>query len=227
MASEEEAEAPRAGVGPALRGAAMVLLVLVGACAGGAAVRGVALMLTPEPEPEQVIEVRPTADVIVAVRDLARLQTAEFHVERVIDMTSRTRRVFGLVEAEDSILLVAAADVTAGVDLTEIRDGDFDLEPDASRVTITLPPVRIFSARLDNDRTYVRDRNTDLLARREEQLETQARQEAERRLRAAAIEAGIEERARRNAAQTIETLARSLGWREVVVRFREPAEALD
>lgn len=228
MGSEAEQEPvwddapPRRVAGPAVRGAAMVLLVLVGACLGGATLQWIAQVFTPEPEePEEVVEVLPTPDVVVAVRDLARLESASFHVERVIDMTSRQARLGGLVEAEDTILLVAAADVVAGVDLTELEDGDFVLEPDRSRVTITLPPARIFSARLDNDRTYVHHRSTDLLARRQEQLETRARREAERTLRQAALDAGIEERARTNARRTIESLARSLGYREVVVRFEE------
>lgn len=203
----------------ALKGLSLGLLLLIGACIGGGAVRWVAELFREDPEPAEVIEVRPTADVVVAVRDLARLEGASYHVERVVDLSSRQRRVFGLVEAEDQILLVAAADVVAGVDLTRMEDGDVVIEPERGRAVITLPRAEIFSARLDNDRTYVHSRDTDLLARRREGLETQARQEAERTLRQAALEAGILERAERNAARTIEALVRSLGYAEVEVRY--------
>ena len=167
---------------------------------------------------------RPAPDIITAVRDLARLETASFHVERVVDVTSRQRRLFGLVEAEDSILLVAASDVIAGVDLARLEDGDVEIEPDARRATVVLPPVEIFSARLDNDRTYVHRRDTDALAQRRTHLETEARREAERTLRDAALEGGIIERAEHNAAATVEALVRSLGYDEVTVRFRPRSE---
>ena len=212
-------------MGPGLRAGAMAILVLVGGCLGGAVVRWVAMAFAPDEDPPtEVLEVRPTPNVIVAVRDLARLESASFHVERVIDLESRQRRVFGLVEAEDSILLVAAADVVAGVDLSQLRDTDVVIDPSGRSATLTLPPVEIFSARLDNDRTYVHTRETDLLARRRESLETRARREAERTLQQAAIDGGIIARAERNAARTVETLIRSLGFDVVTVRFRAPED---
>lgn len=184
----------------------------------------VASRLLPEDEPPETLIVRPTADVVVAVRDLARLESTSYHVERVIDLTSHQSRLGGLLQADDSILLVAAADVIAGVDLTRMRDGDVVIEPAERRATITLPPVEILSARLDNDRTYVHRRETDLLARRNDSLETEARREAERTLRQAALDAGILERSERNAARTVEALVRSLGYEHVEVRFREREE---
>lgn len=218
MASDEPG--PSRAAGPAVRGAATVLLVVISACIGGAVLRWVAQIVSPEAPPTEVLEVHPAPNVVVAVRDLARLESASFHMERVIDLTSRQRRLFGLVEAEDSILLVAAADVVAGVDLSEL--GDEDAVVEEGHVVITLPHAEILSARLDNDRTYVQTRETDLLARRREQLETEARREAEGTLREAAIEAGILERAERNAGQTVESLVRSLGFTEVEVRFEDP-----
>jgi len=208
-------------MGPALRGAAMVLLAVVAACIGGALFNWIGQIVNPPPEPTETLEVRPTPSVVVAIRDLARLETTSFHVERVIDMTSRQRRVFGLVEAEDSILLVAAADVVAGVDLAELDDDDVEIH--GERVVITIPEPEIFTTALDNEHTYVHRRETDMLAQRSASLETRARREAERTLREAAIEAGIHDRARQSARRTIESLVRSFGYEDVEVRFDEPA----
>lgn len=169
---------------------------------------------------ETVTVVRPTPDVIVAVRDLARLESAQYQVERVIDLRDRQQRLFGLVEAEDAILLVASGEVSAGVDLTKLQDGDVVVDPEAGTARITLPPPEILTTRLDNDRTYVHTRETDALARRSETLETRARQEAERTLRDSAIEGGILDRAARNAQQTVLVLVRSLGYDDVQVRIR-------
>jgi hypothetical protein len=127
-----------------------------------------------------------------------------------------------LVEAQDAILLVAAGDVTAGVDLSQLKEGDIQIDPTQDLVKITLPRASVFSARLDNERTYVHTRSTDLLALRKETLETRARQEAERTLEAGALEAGLLQRAERNVARTIEVLVGSLGYKEVHVTFQEP-----
>lgn len=172
-----------------------------------------------EPPPAVTTTTRPTAAILVAVRDLSRLEAAEMHMERVIQMTDTQRVVFGLGEAEDSILLVAAADVVAGVDLSEVGEDDVVLAPDGA-VTITVPRATVLSARLDSARTFVHARDTDLLAERSEDLESRARAEAERTLEAAAIEAGLLERAERSAARTLESLLHAVGHERVEVRFR-------
>jgi hypothetical protein len=140
-------------------------------------------------------------------------------MERVVDLKDREQRMFGLVQTEDAILLIAVGDVSAGVDLTRMQDGDVVVDPDARTAHITLPQPEILSTRLDNERTYVHHRSTDALARRSETLETRARQEAERTLTDAALEAGILDRARGNSRETITVLVRSLGYDEVTVDF--------
>lgn len=198
--------------------AAVVPLVLVTALATAALT---ATFATKPPPPTTVTTtVRPTPSVVRAVRDLARLETASFHMERVIDLRETQSRAFGLIEAEDAILLVAAADVTAGVDLAGLRDEDVVHDAARSRVTLTLARPTVLSTRLDSEHTFVHSRTTDLLARRQQQLESRARQEAERTLAAGAVEAGLLRRAEDNAARTITSLARSMGYAEVEVRWR-------
>lgn len=198
--------------------AAVVPLVLLTALATSAIT---ATLTAKPPTPTAVTTtVRPTPDVLRAVRDLARLESVSFHMERVIDLRETQSRMFGLIEAEDAILLVASADVTAGVDLSALRDGDVTVDPARSRATLTLPHATVLSTRLDAEHTFVHSRTTDLLARRQEQLERRARAEAERSLEAAAVEAGILRRAEANASATLSGLVRALGVREVEVRWR-------
>lgn len=170
---------------------------------------------------ETVSSVRPTASILTAVRDLATLEAASFHMERVIDLRDTQRHMFGLFESQDAVLLVAAADVVAGVDLSSMRDGDIRFDRERRSAQVMLPPPVVLSARLDNERTYVHKRSTDALAVRAETLETRARIEAERTLRDAAIESGLLQRARSNAARTVKTLVESLGYDYVEVTFRE------
>lgn len=165
-------------------------------------------------------ELRGGNAVVSAIRDLATLESASYHMERVIDLRDRQTHLLGLFESQDAILLVAAADVVAGIDLQSMRDGDVSFDSDQHKAWVTLPEPIILSARLDNDSTYVHTRVTDQLAVPAQSLETRARQAAEQTLRDAALEAGILERARGNAAVTIKSLLHSLGFDQVEVRFR-------
>jgi hypothetical protein len=166
---------------------------------------------------------RGTPDVVVAVKSLARLESTAFHMERVIDLSEKQSKLFGLIATEDAILLVAVADVTAGVDLGKLGEKDVRVSADGRRVTIELPEAEVFHATLDNERTYVHTRRTGLLAERKETLESQARKEAEQSLTAAALEAGILKKADENAKRVVGELARSLGIAEVEVVTRAPA----
>jgi len=177
----------------------------------------------PAPEAPKVV---PTADVVVAINDLARLELVQFHMERVVDLEERQRRLFGMVEAKDAILLVAAGDVRAGVDLGDLSGDAVTVAPGGRSVEVVLPPPVVLSARLDEGRTYVHTRQTQVLARRSETLESRARREAEKTIEQAAVDAGILERARENARRTVGALVHSLGFDVVEIRFvDEPAAA--
>jgi len=175
------------------------------------------------PLSSSVTIVHPTPNVLLAVKDLARLESASFHMERVIDLTDKQSHLFGLVQSEDAILLVAVADVSAGVDLQQLRAEDIVADAPQKRVTITLPAPEVFHAEIDNSKTYVHTRRTGTLASRKENLETRARLEAERSLIEAALQAGLLKRASDNARRAVEGLVRGLGYSEVEVKVRPPA----
>lgn len=165
---------------------------------------------------------RSTPSVVVAVRDLARLESVEYHVERVIDLRDQQSLLFGLIKTQDAILFVAVGEVTAGVDLSALREGDVVADRANGTASLTLPAAHVLSTRLDNERSWVYARTTDVLAQRHEDLETRARQEAERTLEQSAIAGGILDRARANAEQTVAALVRSLGYTNVTVSSRTP-----
>jgi len=199
---------------PPSRGFSLLFLVVVGALG---AFLGHSLAGAPAEEGPEVI-LRPSPDVVVALRELARLEGMVVYAERVIDLCERKSVFFDLLGVEDAILLVAGGEVVAGVDLRGLGPSSVDADLEAKRARVTLPRATIFSRRLDNDRTYVHTRTTDPFARRED-LETRARQEAERMLEKAALEAGILERAEASVQKTVEGLLRSLGFEDVEVRF--------
>lgn len=159
-------------------------------------------------------------DVVVAVRNLARLETVEYHMERVVAVQDRQSRLFGMVQADDSILLIAVGDVTAGVDLSALQPQDVVVDPEAGTAVLILPAPEIFSAHLDDERTHVYSRNTDLLARPVAEIESRARRNAVVGIRDAALSAGILGQARSNAASTMSALLNSFGYTDVEIRFK-------
>jgi hypothetical protein len=120
------------------------------------------------------------------------------------------------------LLLVAAGDVSAGVDLGELKEGDVVVDWEARKVTITLPAAQVFHSELDEGKTHVHDRSTDLLAHRDEKLETDARALAQREMTQAAKDGHLLERAGDSARHTVEQLLRSLGFTTVDVKIKSP-----
>jgi hypothetical protein len=155
--------------------------------------------------------VRPTGTVLMSVRDLARLETNELHMEKVIDLADKQSRLFGLIDTSDAILLVAAGDVTIGVDLTKLGDDDVVVDRESSSARLTLPAPEVLSVRLDEEHTYVYKRSTSLLADRNEHLESKARQEAVRSIEEAARDSAVMEKARKQAERQLGDLLKKFG----------------
>ncbi|WP_437574638.1 DUF4230 domain-containing protein [Sorangium sp. So ce887] len=183
-----------------------------------------ALVVAPRlraPAPESAVVVRPSPAILVAIRDLSRLETTEVHVEKVVDLADRQSRLFGLVQASDALLLVAVGHVTIGVDLARLGEDDIAMDPETGVARMTLPAPEVFSTRLDEDGTYVYTRSTSLLARRNEQLESRARKEATEAIEKAALEGDVMVRARAQAERQLTALATQLGAKRVDIRWRE------
>lgn len=156
---------------------------------------------------------RPT--VIDQIRALARLETVHYQLEKVI--SGKASGPLPDFLTSDKILLVAHGEVIAGVDLGELAAGDITVVSDT--VTIKMPKAIILSSKLDNDKTYVYDRQTGLFNKPDPNLETQIRQVAEQQIVQTAMEDDILGKAQKNAEDVIRTLVNGLGYADV--RFVE------
>ena len=146
------------------------------------------------------------------VRALARLETIQYSVEKVI--TAETGQgtfdfLFG-----DRMLFVAHGVVIAGIDMEKIGPDQLRLENGV--LYVTLPPAEIFVATLDNQKSYVYDRETGFLNKGVQDLETLARQSAEDEIRKAALEDGILQQAQTNAENYLFRFFQSLGYDNVI-----------
>jgi hypothetical protein len=198
------------GVVAALRAGASRVLQPVSDLSSGVGTQ-VAQVLNPTPT------VLPNPQTVVyQIRTLARLETIQYSIEKVI--TAETGQgvlspLFG-----DRLLFVAHGYVIAGVDMKKLLPGDMRTEEGI--LYVELPPAEIFMATLDNDKSYVYDRETGILTQGDVNLETLARQAAEDEIQEAALEDGILEQAQANAEAYLYRLLRSLGFVDVI--FVEP-----
>ena len=196
-----------------------VVLVAAILAIAGAIGLGVASW-TPPPASTSVVTVHSTPNVLIAVRELARLETAEVHVEKVIDLTDTQSHMFGLVQATDAILLVAVGQATLGVDLAKLSETDVSMDPTSKTARLRLPAPEVFQAGLDENATYVYTRTTSLLAKRNEQLEGNARREAVAAIRKAADTEEMKAKAKAQAEKQITSLVRQLGAERVEITWK-------
>jgi hypothetical protein len=157
--------------------------------------------------------------IVHEVRALARLETIQYTVEKVI--TAETgQNAFGFLFG-DRLLFVAHGTVIAGVDLGLMGDDDIWWEGDT--LHLRLPEPEVFVATLNNEDSYVYDRDTGLLSKGQVDLESQARQVAEQAILEAVMEDNILDQARQNAELFLTKFLRSLDYADVVFEY-EPVQ---
>jgi hypothetical protein len=115
----------------------------------------------------------------------------------------------------DRLLLVAHGEVIAGVDLSKLSPDDLRVRDNV--LYVSLPEPEIFVATLDNEQTYVYDRETGILTQRDINLESTARQAAEQAIREAALEDNILNQARVNAENYLHRLFIDIGNYDEVI----------
>ncbi|MBX3049020.1 MAG: DUF4230 domain-containing protein [Anaerolineales bacterium] len=165
----------------------------------------------------QVLHPTPTilpdpVSIIHKVRSLARLETIQYSVEKVITAESRQGALSFLVG--DKLLFVAHGTVIAGVDLQKLQPEDIRIEEGI--LYVNLPEAEIFIASLNNEDSYIYDRQLGFLTRGDVNLETSTRRVAEEEILNAALEDGILEQAQVNAESYLLRLLLSLGFQEVI-----------
>jgi hypothetical protein len=149
--------------------------------------------------------------IIREVQSLARLETIQYTVEKVIT-AEVNQGLFGPLFG-DRLLFVAHGTVIAGIDMDKIETKDLWLDRDVLKVQ--LPNAEIFSATLNNEQSYVYDRDTGLFTKGNPQLETEARRAAEQEILKAAQVDGILDQAQMNAEVYLERLFNTLGYLKV------------
>lgn len=161
--------------------------------------------------------------VVTEVRELARLETAKM---RVVHM-STIRQSYKYIPdslAGDELTLVAEGEVIAGIDLRQITRDDVWISEDGT-LTIRLPRAQILVSRIDNRKTRVTSRDTGALRKSDIDLESKARENAERGMRNEALRKGILEVAQRNAETRLADFLMTLGAEKL--RFTDETKPVE
>ncbi len=158
------------------------------------------------------------ASVVREINSLARLETASYNIEKIIE-AGTNGTAFETILYGDKILLIAHAEIIAGLDVSGITT--LDVMIDGSSIIINLPAPQILVSRLDNEKTRVYDRKLGWFTKGDAQLETEARTVAEQSLRKAACDAGILITARDNAEKQLTGMFTVFGFDKVTLNIAE------
>ncbi|RPJ25405.1 MAG: DUF4230 domain-containing protein [Chloroflexi bacterium] len=142
------------------------------------------------------------------IRALARLETIQYSIEKVV-AGETGQGTLGILFG-DRLLFVAHGTVIAGIDLGKLNPEDMRFENGV--LTVRLPPAEVFIATLDNEKSYVYDRDTKIFAKPDANLETLVRQQAEDEILKAALEDGILQQAQVNAEAYLYKFFAALGY---------------
>ena len=142
------------------------------------------------------------------IRALSRLETIQYSVEKVV--TCQVNQGTFDFAFGDKVLFVGHGVVIAGIDMEKLRPEHMRYENGV--LTVRLPPAEILVATLDNQKSYVYDRQTGILVKPNADLETICRQSAEQEILKGALEDGILEQSQVNAEAYLLKFFSALGF---------------
>ncbi len=165
--------------------------------------------------------------LLVSLTDLAEYRAASANFEVIVDLEKDTKYLPDFVKGQ-RVIMVAAGNVDASVDFSTLKDENVQVSPDRRSVTITLPAPRLTAVRLDNDKTYVADRQRGIADRIAGVFGNPANDQglyraAEQKLADAAAASTVLELAETNTRSMLTSLLTSLGFENITVTFLEPA----
>lgn len=160
------------------------------------------------------------SSVVKEIQSLNRFETASFTIEKIIEAET-DGNIFQTILYGDKILLIAHAQIVAGVDFEKLESGDIKISGD--KITITIPDTEILFSKLDNSQTRVYDRQSGFLTKGDPDLESQVRLAAENSILKAACDQNILEIAAENAIQQLESLMLISGFKSVEIKAKAGA----
>jgi hypothetical protein len=165
--------------------------------------------------------------LLIQLSDLAEYRAASANFEVIVDLEKDTKYLPDFLSGQRAVM-VAAGDVDAKVDFGALTSDKIVVSEDRRSVTVTLPAPVLTEVRIDNSRTYVASRNRGLFDRVAGAFsgnpvdDQKLYAAAENKLREAAAQTALIDKAQTNTRAMLESLLHSLGFTNVTVVFEAP-----
>lgn len=177
---------------------------------------------------EQTID-RSQPPLLISLTDLSEYRAATANFEVVVDIEKDTKFVPDFLKGTRT-LMVAAGNVDAKVDFSQLKDENVIISDDRKSVRIILPAPTLAEVRIDNDNTYVADRQRGLADRiggifSNPADDQEMYQAAEAKLSNAAANSEILNLAETNTRAMLTALLTSLGFENISIEFEIPPNA--
>ncbi|MFI9173881.1 DUF4230 domain-containing protein [Streptomyces lincolnensis] len=162
--------------------------------------------------------------LLQSIQDISRYDAASGNFQVVVDLEKDTKYLPDAIRGSRT-LYIGAGSVDAYVDLGKVGKNDVTVNDDRTSATLLLPHARLGKAALDVDRSYAVSKQRGLLDRLTDLFsdnpngEQAVQKLAVRHIGAAAKESELTKRAEVNTTNMLEGLLRSLGFKEVNVRY--------
>lgn len=173
------------------------------------------------PQPEAKVDVR--SMVVQQIRNASELTTAIFTTETVVP-ASRDRTIGGYVVGKTTLLYIAYGEVRAGVDLSDLKPEDVQLNGDTT--ILRLPPPRILDSKIDVSRSKVYDYDRGFLGLGPDaapELQDLAQRQTLDKIVASACANGILQSASDRAKMTVTQLLMTTGYQKLIVENQPPS----
>ena len=176
---------------------------------------------------EPTVVDRSTPALLLALDDLHEYHAASADLQVMLDVEVDTPWVPSIISGE-RVHFLASGTADAYVDFEGLQDGAVTLSPDGESATIVLPAPELSEVRIDAQQSRVVDRDRGLVERVGDAFRENPTDDsdlyalAERRLRTAAAQSDVLDRAEANTRDMLTGLAMSLGVERVTVDFEAP-----
>lgn len=150
--------------------------------------------------------------VLERVTALGKLELVRYTFKDIVEHEQANRLL-----PNSSAVLIVEGEAVGCIDLTKLKPADIDMDGDS--LIVQLPAPELCTWKINHDRSRVYDTNYTFL--NEAQLVSDAYRQAERQVRASAMQSGILDQTRRNAITLLQPMLTQLTGKPVGVRVKK------
>ena len=212
---------------PRWRGLIWLAAIVVVLVAGGFALKAADLLPHWRNPFAQETTDRSQPPLLKSIQDLSRYVAAEGNFQVIVDkQTSRDHIPEFLLN--ERTLFVGVGSVEAYVEFGQLSEGAIVESADGKSVEVKLPAPQLGEVNLDTEGSYVFAEERGLanrlgdLIKRDPNQQQEVYQLAEEKIKAAAVDSGLQDRARANTKSMLEGMLRSLGYETVTITYTTP-----